>query len=94
MSVKKCTDDFLADNDVTALIECAKDLGKETLECFTKCQQKHTTDLDDLKDCVEDCGESNGAQGIQATQFTMLLVSVFAMFMVAKIIFKWRVNSF
>jgi len=94
MSVTKCIDDFIEDRDVSALIDCAKDLGKETLECFTKCQQEHASNLDDLKDCVDDCDESNGAQGIQAAQFTMLLISVFAMFMVAKILFKWRINSF
>lgn len=83
------------------LANCTMDLGREVLGCIGECYEdsewmgnKQLYAADALKDCAEDCENSNGVQGIQATQFTMLLVTVFAMFMVAKILFKWRINSF
>jgi hypothetical protein len=62
-------------------------------QCTAKCPQKHAGDHAGLQQCMKDCSENNGAEGIQAMQVTMLLVTVLAMFMAAKIFFKWRINS-
>jgi len=96
-------------NDYTAFPEwecfranCTTDLGSEVVGCIGECIRPFVWLGSEAKEskkiffqnCAEDCEDSNGVQGIQATQFTMLLVTVFAMFMVAKILFKWRINSF
>merc|ERR1712038_1159419 len=62
---------------------------KEVAKCLADCTINNIKSASAIQQCAAGCQPNNGAPGIEAMQMTMLLVTVLAMFMAARVFFKW-----